>query len=249
MHIIDIFPLLSVIFGVVLIAFILFNKLGLGKNKKIRFVLAFLLFIYVITALDYYLSITNIIPATYSGITYFFYHFTGLLFYYFIALFIKTKMPTKIWKPIIISYTVLRILVFLPFDSDQSLRDFVAGLEYSNYGILVLIEYILVSTVNILLIFFAYKNLKNAPLQIELNAGEKNLHKWIKLIMITIILMQVVIFVTTILGSLDIGHFNFYLKFETLIYAVFFFIFAFSIMHFPIFAYSGNFEDLSTSTI
>jgi AraC-like DNA-binding protein len=91
--------------------------------------------------------------------------------------------------------------------------------------------------------------LKNAPLQIELNAGEKNLHKWIKLIMITIILMQVVIFVTTILGSLDIGHFNFYLKFETLIYAVFFFIFAFSIMHFPIFAYSGNFEDLSTSTI
>jgi AraC-like DNA-binding protein len=249
MNVLGVFPVLSVIFGLVLIVFILFNKFGLGSQKKIRYVLSFLLFIYVITALDYHLSITNQIDATYSGVTYFFYHFTGLLFYYFIALYTKSEINTKKWLPIVVGYTLLRVLVFLPFDHDQNLQDFVAALETSNLGILVLIEYVLVSSINIVLMFLAYKNLKKAPLQIELTESEKNLYKWIKIIIVAIILMQIIVFVTTILGSLDIGHFNFYLKFETLIYSIFFFIFAFSIMHFPIFAYSGNFEDLSTSTI
>jgi AraC-like DNA-binding protein len=249
MNVLSVFPVLSVIFGLVLIVFILFNKFGLGNNKKIRYVLSSLVFIYVITAFDYHLSITNLIPATYSGVTYFFYHFTGLLFYYFIALYTKSEINTKKWVPIVVGYTLLRILVFLPFDSNQNIQDFVAELETSNYGILVLVEYILVSFINIALMFLAYKKLKNAPLQIELSESQENLYKWIKIIIVVIILMQIVVFVTAILGSLDIGHFNFYLKFETLIYSIFFFIFAFSIMHFPVFAYSGNFEDLATSTI
>ena len=249
MNVLSVFPVLSVIFGLVLMVFILFNKFSLGNNKKIRYVLSFLLFIYVITALDYHLSITNQIPAIYSGITYFFYHFTGLLFYYFIALYTKSEINTKKWVPIVIGYTLFRILVFLPFDQNQDLKDFVAALETSNYGVLVLIEYVLVSSINIALMFLAYQKLKKAPLLIELNESQKNLYKWIKIIIIAIVFLQIVVFVTTILGSLDIGHFNFYLKLETLIYSIFFFIFAFSIMHFPVFAYSGNFEDLPTSTI
>jgi AraC-like DNA-binding protein len=249
MNVLSVFPVLSVIFGMVLIVFILFNKFGLGNNKKIRYVLSSLIFIYVITALDYHLSITNQIPATFSGVSYFFYHFTGLLFYYFIALYTKSEINTKKWVTIICAYTLLRILVFLPFDYNQNLQDFVAALETSNYGILVLVEYILVSSINIVLMFLAYMKLQRAPLQIELNESQKNLYKWIKIIVVTIILMEIVVFVTTILGCLDIGNFNFYLKFETLVYSLFFFIFAFSIMHFPVFAYSGNFEDLSTSNI
>ena len=249
MNILSVFPVLSVIFGLVLIVFILFNKFGLGNNKMIRYVLSSLLFIYVITALDYHLSITKQISATYSGFTYFFYHFTGLLFYYFIALYTKSEINIRKWLPIVVGYTLLRILVFLPFDHNQDLQDFVASLGTSNYGILILVEYILVSSINSILMFLAYKNLKKAPLQIELNESQKNLYKWIMIIIVAIIFMQIIVFVTTILGSLDIGHFDFYLKFETLIYSMFFFLFAFSIMHFPIFAYSGNFDDLSTSTI
>lgn len=249
MDVLSVFPVLSVIFGLVLIVFILFNKFGLGNDKKIRYVLSSLVFIYVITALDYHLSINNQIPATYSGVTYFFYHFTGLLFYYFIALYTKSEINIKKWVPIVVGYTLVRILVFLPFDHDQNLQDFVEVLETSNYGVFVLLEYILVSAINIALMFLAYKKLKKAPLLIELNESEKNLYKWIKIIIAAIVVMQIVVFATAILGSLDIGHFNLYLKFETLIYSIFFFIFAFSIMHFPVFAYSGNFEDLSTSTI
>lgn len=249
MNVLSVFPVLSVIFGFALIIFVLFNKFGLGKNKKIRHVLASLLFIYALTAADYALSITKQIPATYSGITYFFYHFTGLLFYYFIILYTKSALQIKKWVPIVMGYTLLRILVFLPFDHNQNLQDFVAGLETSNYGILVFVENILVSAINIALMFLAYKKLKKAPLQIDLNERQKNLYAWIKILIIAIILLQIFVFITTILGSLDIGDFNFYLKFETLFYSIFFFIFAFSIMHFPVFAYSGNFEDLPTATI
>jgi AraC-like DNA-binding protein len=249
MEVLNVFPVLSVIFGVVLIVFILFHKFGLGKNKEIRYVLASLLFIYVITALDYHLSITDQIPAAYSGVTYFFYHLIGLLFYYFIALYTRSEIHVKKWAPLIIAYTSFRILVFLPFDHNQNLQEFVESLETSHYGIYVLVEYILVSSINITLMLLAYKKLKKAPLLIELNENQKTLYKWIKVILAAVVLMQVIVFITTVLGSLDIGYFNFYLKFETLIYSIFFFLFAFSVMHFPVFAYSGNFEDLSITTI
>lgn len=249
MNVLSVFPVLSCVFGLLLIVFVLFNKSGLGKNKKIRYVLSSLLFIYVITSLDYYLTINNQISATYSGITYLFYHFTGLLFYYFIALYTKSEINLRKWVPIVVGYTLLRVSVFLPFDHFQNIEEFVASLETSNYGILILVEYTLVSSINIILMVFAYKKLKQAPLIIELNESQKIHYKWIKIIMIAIVLLQVVVFANTILGSFDIGNFNYYLKFETLIYAMFFFIFAFSIMHFPVFAYTGNFEDLSENTI
>jgi hypothetical protein len=55
----NVFPVLSTVFGFVLIIFVLLNKYGLGKNKKIRHALASLLFIYVVTSLDYYLDIVQ----------------------------------------------------------------------------------------------------------------------------------------------------------------------------------------------
>lgn len=249
MDVLNVFPVLSSVFGLLLIVFILFNKSGLGKNKKIRYVLSSLLLIYVITSLDYYLSINNRISPTFSGITYFLYHFTGILFYYFIVLYTNSEINLRKWIPIVIGYTILRMLVFLPFDHLQDIKEFVASLETSNYGILILAEFAIVSLINIFLMVSAYKKLKQTPLIIELNESQKIHYKWIKIIMIAIVLLQIAVFATTLIGSFDIGNFNYYLKFETLVYAMFFFIFAFSIMHFPVFAYTGNFEDLSNTTI
>ena len=248
MNFLSVFPVLSTVFGLVLIVFILFNKYGLGKNKKIRYLLASLLFIYVLSSLDYYLSITKQISATYSGTTYLLQHLIGLIFYYFIILYTKSEINLKKWLAIIVIYTLLRILVFLPFDHFQSIQEFVAALETSNYGLLILLEYILVSAINIGLTLLAYIKLKNTPFIVELNASQLIHYKWIKTIVIAIILMQVIVFFTTILGSYDIVHFNSYLQFETFIYSLFFFIFAFSVIHFPVFAYTGNFEDLPNTT-
>jgi AraC-like DNA-binding protein len=138
--------------------------------------------------------------------------------------------------------------VFLPFDTVQNLPEFVAALETSNYGFLVLIEYISVSSINIGILFLAFKKIKNAPLIMELNESQGMYYNWIKIMIVAIGLLHVIVFVITIMGSVDMGDFNFYLQFETLIYLVFFFVFTFSVMHFPIFAYTGNFEDLSNTT-
>jgi len=249
MDTLNIFPILSIVFGLILILFILFNNYGLGKNINIRYVLSSLLFIYVLTSLDFYLTITNKISPTYSGVSYILYHFTGLLFYYFITLYTKSEIDIKKWTYIIIFYTLLRILVFLPFDHFQDLQEFVASLETSNYGLLVLIEYISVSFINITLMILAYRKLKKTPLVVKLNESQSIHYEWIKIIIISIVLLQCIVFITTILGSFDIGRFNSYLRFETFIYSVFFFIFTFSVIRFPVFAYTGNFEDLPNSTI
>lgn len=249
MNVLSVFPLLSCIFGLLLVAFILFNKSGLGKDSKIRYVLSSLVFIYAITSLDYYLTINHQINALYSGLSYFLYHFEGLFFFYFIALYTKTEINLKKWLPIVIGYTILRVLAFVPFEQPLNIQDFVASLETSNYEIVLVIEYLLVSSINIILMFFAYKKLNQTPLIIELNENQKLHYKWIKIIMIVFVLLQIVVFVNTVIGSFDVGNYDFYMKFETMVYALFFFIFAFSIMHFPVFAYSGNFEDLSKEII
>lgn len=249
MNILNAFPAISSALGVFLIIFVLSNKSGLGKSKKIRYVLVSLLFIYVITSLDYYLTINNQISATYSGLSYILYHFTGILFYYFICLYTKSELNIKKWIVLVTLYTLARILVFEPFDEVHDLKDFVASLETSNYGVLVLIEYVAVSLINITLTIFAYKKLKQKPFVIQLKESQKIHYKWIQIIIVTIAFLQVIVFVNTLLGSFDINNFNYYLKFETLIYAMFFFVFAFSIMHFPVFAYTGNFEDLPATTI
>jgi len=95
----------------------------------------------------------------------------------------------------------------------------------------------------------AYKKLKKTPLVVKLNESQSIHYEWIKIIIISIVLLQCIVFITTILGSFDIGRFNSYLRFETFIYSVFFFIFTFSVIRFPVFAYTGNFEDLPNSTI
>ena len=245
MNNLNVFPILSTLLGLLLILFILFSRSGLGKDKRIRIVLSALLMIYVITSIDYYLTIGNQIDEMYSGVTYIFYHLIGVLFYYFISLFTKHEIRLRKWIPVIVVYTLIRILVFLPFDHLQNLSEFVESLDTSSYGVFVLFEYLFVSFINIILMLLALVRLKSTPLVIELNESQKTHYKWIKTIAISIIVMQIVVFFTTLLGSSDIPNFNSYLQFETLIYCFFFFLFAFSIMHFPIFAYSGNYADLS----
>lgn len=245
MNVLDVFPLLSSVLGLLLALFVLFSKSGLGKNKRIRFVLSSLVFIYAITSLDYYLSINNRISIAFSGFSYLFYHFSGLLLYYFIALYTKSEVNLKKWIPIIIGYTLLRVSVFIPFDESQNIQDFISSLESSNYSVLISVEYFVTSLINILLTYLSYKRLEQTPFVIRLDETQKIHFKWIKIVLLAFVLLQVLTFANNLIGFSDFGNFDYYMKFETLLYAVFLFIFTFSIVHFPVFAYSGNFEDLS----
>ncbi|NER14878.1 helix-turn-helix domain-containing protein [Leptobacterium flavescens] len=244
MNILNITPLLSLTVGVFLLAFILFRKSGLGKDKRLRYILAALVSYFTLVSFDYYTTISEDGNNWYFGISYMFYHLVGFLFYYFIALLIKLNIRFKKWLLIIIGITLLRWFFFYPLFEYENMEDFLTFLKASDYDKWLLIEYLLVSLFNILLFFLAFYRLRQAPTALVLNKSEALKYKWAKLILITFVIFQVGIFINQTVSGFSFVNYEVSLKFESLLIAIFFFIFAYSIMHFPVFAFSGDFEDL-----
>ncbi|MEW7277809.1 AraC family transcriptional regulator [Aquimarina sp. 2201CG1-2-11] len=250
MNVLDITPLLSSIIGVSLLLFILFRKTGLGKDKKIRFVLAGIVFIYTFIAFDYYITINHKGNTPYFGISYLLTHLIGFLFFYFIILFTKGSIHINKWLFVVIGYTIIRWLFFLPLFKYDSLDQFMGFVQDSGYDQLLEIEYLTVSLLNILLFIFAFFRLKESPLALNLNQKQALTYKWVKLVLISFVILQLGLLISDIIGSLRIERYeafeNYegYMKFETLLISIFFFTFAFSIMHFPVFIFTGDFEDL-----
>ncbi|MEE9363531.1 MAG: helix-turn-helix domain-containing protein [Cellulophaga sp.] len=253
MNVLDIMPLLSLLVGTLLLVFILFRKFGLGKDKKIRLALATIVFIYTFTAFDYYITIYNKGNTSYFGISYLFIHFLGFLLYYFVTLFTNTVVNFKKWLLIVVGYTILRWVFFLPLFKYNSFQEYMSFVSESNYDIWLEREYIVVSAINIVLFISAFFRLKKSPFIVDLNKREIFKYKWIKLVLIAFVVLQLGMLVSDVIGSFRIeGHHTFesyevYMKLETLLITIFFFVFTFSIMHFPVFAFTGNFEDLSNS--
>ncbi|MDY8136445.1 helix-turn-helix domain-containing protein [Aquimarina sp. 2201CG5-10] len=250
MDILDVAPLLSITLGVFLLLFILFRRSGLGKDKKIKFILAAIVFVYTFISFDYYITINHKGDTSYFGISYLFIHLIGFLFYYFVILYTNATINWKKWLLIIIGYTFLRWTFFFPLFKYETLQEFMDFVEGSGYNKWLEWEYILMSLLNILLFIWAFFRLKESPLVLDLNEKQALQYKWIKLVLIAFVLLQTGILISDIIGSFKIENYEMfedyeiYMKFETLMIAIFFFIFSFSIMHFPVFAFTGDFEDL-----
>ncbi|WP_298475578.1 helix-turn-helix domain-containing protein [uncultured Maribacter sp.] len=250
MSIIDITPLLSLIIGVLLIVFILSKRSGLGNDKKIRIVLASIVFLYTFTAFDYYITINNNGNTTYFGASYLFIHLLGFLLYYFIALFTNTTINLKRGALVAISYTILRWSFFFPFMKYNSLQEFVRFVKESRYDMWLEWEYIFMNLINVVLFTFAFFRLRTSPFAMDLNQNQSLKHKWIKLILIAFVLLQLGILISDVVSNFKIDNYESYeanMKFESLLISIFFFLFTFSIMQFPVFAFTGNFEDLPKS--
>jgi len=254
MNILDATPLLSLIIGVFLLAFILFRKSGLGNDKKIRYVLAAIVLLYTFTAFDYYITINHKGNTAYFGTSYLFIHLLGFLLYYFVVLFTNTAINLRRIVLIVFVYTALRWFFFLPIFEYDSLQSFIRFVKESRYDRWLEWEYILMNFVNIVLFVLAFFRLKKSSLVLELDEKQTFKYKWIQLILIAFVLLQLGILTTDIVGSFQIEsyeNFEIYeanMKFESLLIALFFFVFTFSIMQFPIFAFTGDFKDLPKST-
>ncbi|MBQ0735423.1 helix-turn-helix domain-containing protein [Aquimarina celericrescens] len=244
MNILDASPLLSTIVGLLLGFFIFFGKSGLGRDKKIRLVLSALVFLYAYTTLDYYLTINIDSNSIYSGSSYLFYHIIGFLFYYFILLFTRTEVNVKKWLFIIICYTFFRWTLFIPFIQHKHINELFLATDSFDFLSLIDLEYFSASLINIILLIAAFFKLKQTPLSLVLNKTQLLHFKWIKIVILINIILQLGSFLNTIVNTNAIENYEFYMKLETLLFAVFFFIMAYSMMYFPVFAFSGSFEDL-----
>lgn len=254
MNLFDIAPLLSVIIGALLFIFILFRKTGLGKSKKIRYVLAAIVFLYTFTALDYYITIKYEGQTSYFGLSYLFIHLLGFLLYYFVALFIKAEINIKKWLTVFSVFTVLRWLFFLPVFEYSSLQEFIVFTKENRYDELLELEFLITSIINIILFFLAFLRFKKSPVHIKLNNTEKFKYNWINLVLLAFIVLQLAVIIGEIITRVTIENdvtFEIYksnMQFETLLIALFFFVFTYSIIQFPVFAFTGDFEDLPIVT-
>jgi len=248
MGFLDITPILSVFSGILLFGFILLRRSGLGKNKRIKYVLCSLIFLYTFVSFDYFLIINNQGDTPYFGISYMFFHLAGFLFYYFIALFVKAEINFKKWLLIVIGLTLARFAFYFPFLKYRSLSEFLKFVHDSNYLALLNGEYYLVNLINIALIVLAYSKLRKTPTILELNQRQAIQYKWVKFTMICFIALQVGVFLNDVVSEFNLDTYQAYLKFDTFMITVFFFLFTFSIMQFPIFVYTGDFDDLPNQT-
>ncbi len=248
MDILNITPLMSLAVGVLLLVFILFRKSGLGSEKRLRHILATLVFYFVFVSFDYYTALSESGSNWYFGISYMFHHLIGLLFYYFIALLLKLPVAFKKWVFIVIGLTLLRWFFFYPLFEYENIDAFFASIQTSGYDEWLFLEYLLVTLLNICFFFLAFYRFRKAPTALILTKDEKLKYKWAKLILIALVILQLGMFINLLVNGYTLDTYQISMKFESLLIAIFFFIFAYSIMHFPVFAFSGDFEDLPEET-
>ncbi|TMU55139.1 helix-turn-helix domain-containing protein [Flagellimonas algicola] len=248
MDALNIAPLLSLTVGVFLFVFILFRKSGLGRDKRLRYVLAALVFYFAFVSFDYYTTLSEHGSNWYFGISYIFHHLVGFLFYYFIALLIKLPVAFKKWVFIVIGLTLLRWLFFYPLFEHENIDEFFTVLRTSEYAEWLSLEYLLVTLLNIFFFFLAFYRFRKAPMALVLTKDERLKYKWAKLILIALVILQLGMFINLVVNGYTLDTYQISMKFESLLIAIFFFIFAYSIMHFPVFAFSGDFEDLPEET-
>lgn len=244
MSLLDISPFLGTVIGFLLVFFILFRNNGLGEHKRLRYALSFLIFIFAYTCLDYYLYINSNGESTYTGGSYLFYHCIGFLFYYVISLFIQKPLLLKKWIIFLLIYSITKLIFYSYLLQYNNINQLLSDDWAFDFFYWATWEYFWASLINIILMFIAYRELNKTPLFIELTPQKKVHYKWIKAIIILTILFQIVTFINNIISFYDLEHFDFYIKLETFLLAIFFFVFAYSIMHFPVFAFTGNFKDL-----
>ncbi len=249
MKLLSLTPLLATLIGTILFVFVLFRKSGLGKNKRIRQVLAGLIFIQTFTAFDHYLTISTDGTSGFYGLSYLFIHLTGFLLYYFVVLFTRTDLKIKKWLWIVAGYTLLRWMFFYPLLDYDNLYQFLSwGGEETEYNDWFELEYLITTIINISLTFAAFFRLKKAPLVLSLNDKQNFSLKWVKFVFVAFVVLQMGVLAKDSVVSYTVENYQAYMKIETLMISIFFFVFAYSIMHFPVFAFSGDFDDLPQET-
>jgi AraC-like DNA-binding protein len=247
MDILNITPLLSTVLGFLLTFFILFRKAGLGQDKNNRFILSGLVYIYTLTCLDSYLEI-NGVDTRFQGYSYLLFHFTGYLFLYFIVKFTKYELNNKRWIAILIIHTLLKWIILSPMAIYEENDPFYYSKWITFYFEVVELEYLFSALMNIGLTGFTFYILSKKKLVLDLDQNQKTHYKWLKFVLLVSIVIQFIGIINSIFNATNIDNLDFYLKLDTLITAIFFFVFAYSVIHFPVFVFTGNFEDLPEQT-
>ncbi len=245
MYILEVLFSISPIIGFALCLFILLKTDGIGSYKKGKYALITLVFIFSIYVLDNFLVFKGYVFSL-SGIPYCFYHFIGFLLYYFIGEITGVKSRYKFWFKLCIGITVIR-WIFLGYVAVgyPDLLTQIDILKSETIWYWIITDNLLVVLLNLILILEAFQIFKTTPLVIKFgNKGEMQ-YRWVNFMFIANIVLMGLSLVNTLLGLFNIYDINISIQFDLIIYSLIFFVFIYSLMSFPVFAFTGHFNDLN----
>ncbi len=250
MTIVHTFPVINIILGSFLLFFILFSKNNLGKNNTAKRSLATIVFIYAIMSFEAYFSITKnegYLPIMFLG--YISFHFIGFFLCYFVSTIVNAFSNIKIYAIILSIYTFIRILLFLFFKNKVELM---GGMEYfmkargSRVVQIAEIDHIIACAFNLFFMIKALNIFKNTPLILVLDKQKEMYYRWGFLVIIINIVIISLMLINIIIAFYNFDFLSILIKIEPILHTIFFIVLTYSIMYFPVFAFTGKYEDLGS---
>ncbi|CAL2106114.1 AraC-type DNA-binding protein [Tenacibaculum sp. 190524A02b] len=247
----DILPLINAVIGITLIIFIFLNKHNLGQNFYAKTAIIGVITIFTFSAISEYIMAEHS-PNRYNifiFITIILSHLTGYFLLLFISVITNYFQHIKKITFITLGISILR-LIFYVFIQELLIKTDISGIKnFTNpnfrlYTILANIDEFIMVVYNLTLIIIAYKILKKAPLIISLKSNQTLYYKWGNIILIFSVSLYTFAFINTILLSFSRENLYSIISIENLLQSIFFIFLTISMMYFPVFAYSGRYEDL-----
>lgn len=242
MSVISIFPKVSFLLGIFLTAFILFTKNNLGKNKCVRYSLGATILIYSLLSLDTFTTVNkHRLPTIVWYASYILFSFVGYLFYKFSCCLTQNSGKDKVFVYLLVFYAVVKSVFF--FYANHHV-DRVVGFKNPLFIYCFGIEFIITALVNILFLFKSYVIFKQANLVIELDKRKSVYFNWILLLLKANIFLMIAILIEVVLAMMNYQWIPQLFKIEPVLYTLFFFVLVYSLMYYPVFALTGDYDDM-----
>ncbi|MGG8495972.1 helix-turn-helix domain-containing protein [Tenacibaculum sp. TC6] len=241
-YITSIFPKVSFLLGIFLTVFIFLTKNNLGKNKCVRYSLGATTFIYSLLSLDTFTTANKFkLPIIIWYTSYILFPFIGFLFYKFSTCLTLKSIKGKKYLLMLISYSIIKsAFFFYAIGKVDRVEGFTNPIYLNFFGF----EFILASSINIIFLYKSYVIFKETHLVIDLDRRKNIYFKWIDLLLKANMLLIIAVLVEVVLALFDYDLIPELFKIEPVLYTLFFFVLAYSLMYYPVFALTGDYEDL-----
>ena len=248
MSIIKAFPVISALLGCFLTFFIVQTKNSFGKNNVAKYSLALVVFLYTLISIGNYIDTNHYqAPLYISFISFISFTFVGISFYYFCASVIDREIRFKPIVFLVIVYGVFKTWFFLyvvKVVGNREGMDLLLKKPYTPIIIYVIYDYVASCILNIFFIYRAFVLFRTTPLIVSLNTKREVYFKWINLLFFINFAVIFFLMVQAILVLFDVGSLDIIFMIEPIVYTVYFFVFVYSLMYFPVFAFTGDYNDL-----
>ena len=248
MSIIKAFPVISALLGCFLTFFIVQTKNSFGKNNVAKYSLALVVFLYTLISIGNYIDTNHYqAPLYISFISFISFTFVGISFYYFCASVIDREIRFKPIVFLVIVYGVFKTWFFLyvvKVVGNREGMDLLLKKPYTPIIVYAIYDYVASCILNIFFIYRAFVLFRTIPLIVSLNTKREVYFKWINLLFFINFAVIFFLMVQAILVLFDVGSLDIIFMIEPIVYTVYFFVFVYSLMYFPVFAFTGDYNDL-----